>query len=404
MTKLNYLYSATALLVTFCCALHAQPSTTSLANTTSGALTKCASHSADNCYEWKAGAVLPQQGFIEQHASDVLTKPYISGDVIYVGINTRWSLQGLTGKNPLLRCTTSGASPSCEVVATFPNPEVPTMRLVDGATLVVQRTTYPDTALNIGKEDFLRSTDAGKTWQSFNLPFNCTTRGWWCETRLVADNNYIVIGSKIADTTGMPIKGKGNNTSIYQSRDHGKNWGMVTSGLEQISSLATIDLFKGDALVAQGASILTSAIISISPDGEVKTLIDTEPFGAELWIITHSEKRVYLLGRRSEDKPERNNVIYALDSGKLTKLWENAETARTLCVDNDVVVAGTYDTNTLVPSTREFKSDYHVSLNGGATWVTYSVPAQLLNSISTCDAHRVYLMTPFQIFTLALKR
>ncbi|MGJ7526236.1 hypothetical protein [Variovorax sp. GB1P17] len=400
MSSLKLLFSllASSCLTLACTSQLPAPRTTKPAEAKTAVV--CDAKAADDCAQWLPGPKLPTPAFtFHTAATDSITTPIVDGRSIYFGVNLRWSIRGLRDDNPLLKCDATAAPPACETVKSFKPSEVPTIRFAQGNALVVERITYLSDSLNIGTSDFMRSSDAGKTWQPIPLPGGCGAKRNGCELAFASGTEYTVLHGQTAGSDGMPVDDEAvRNTTLSHTTDGGRTWTVVRDHIPGIRDYSVTAIADGKAwFTSKSRNGTTAALLTESLSAREQRAIDLS--SKDIWVgaIGSDANSIYLLNRRTA-----YGSIHRVRAGEVEKIWETPDFTSEFCASNRRITAASWDSKVIVPAARAFRTFVHTSADQGKSWRVVAVPDALLNARIACADDAIYLVTDRQIFFFKL--
>lgn len=340
--------------------------------------------------------------FYKQLNSRDTLRPYVDDDFVLLGINTRWVSIESSSQNPLLKCPAEKPN-QCQILATFPNNEVPNPIFYSNGTVVIERETFNDGVLNSGVNDFLISRDNGKTWQSFETPVPCKKTGYWCDLLPQDAQRFILLSTNLNDdNSGF------DDLDVYTSHDGGKYWKRVAQKWSDVNAPSKVALHVSTLLAPFGTQKATTDFATLELNTQKKSVIKTD-ISATRWSSTDSRllphRNHYLAMLEQHPLFSGNFTLFRItpESTRTIQLWNSGgHRVKDLLISETAIVIRTWNPNVMVPSVGKFHETLHYSLDSGSTWLTVDIPYTMLDSLIKLSGKRVWMFLPSGIQSLNL--
>ena len=341
-----------------------------------------------------AWASIKESFFADVRAKEVV-HPLVQGQSLFIGLNRRWSGNQLCG-NPVLRCEPNGQG-TCSEMSRVAHNQVLTPLLVSEQMMIAQRDNFIGDNLNAGQPDFVSSHDGGKSWGSINIPVPCADLLMWCRLIPRTASRYFLMSTQFSyDATDI---------AIHVTTDAGKSWTLLTEkwqGIHDVTAVSVADETFVGLQRAPGEFITLSRLTPLDNKiVELKTSISTQA-----WNLLHDGKvldveggyLVRLNAANGEVPPNRFGIVFVPARGNSAAaklIWQaeiNGGGIGDFQASEGVIAIRTWGPPLTVPGGK-FAETIHYSLDGGKTWKSDAVPAELLGSAMLLANRKLWLYT-----------
>lgn len=336
------------------------------------------------------------------NSRDVLN-PFVTGNDILIGTNLRWRGVSNECRNHLLHCAASRTD-SCEEIATFPNDQVLTPIFFNGNTIIANRTTYTLGSVNVGSEDYLASSDRGKSWKKINIPVQCSgpKSRYTCTLIPRTANTYTLLSSKLNEQGSEFL-----NLAIHSTDNGGKSWRVLTPPWSEIKNQYAVSAKDGRLLALPEAVTDYFSISVRNVDTGTIDSIETRVPAAE-WtdrnnmVFAYQDK--YLVqanGKWTESMPQDVGIFFVdklLPDGSAKPVWTlHGMHVKDIKISDGLVVVRTWNPKSMSKNKINFDESIHYTTNEGVQWQVFDVPDDLLGSTMELSKNRIWMFSPFSI-------
>lgn len=334
-------------------------------------------------------------------SSNVL-HPMVTGNDILIGTNLRWRGVSSECRNHLLYCKGNRID-SCEQIATFANDQVLTPIFFNGNTVIANRTTFPSDSLNIGSEDYLTSSDLGKSWKKIDIPVPCgaPASGYSCTLIPGSAQTYTLLSSSVNQ------QGSFQDVTIHSTDNGGKSWRVLTPPWSEIKHHFYVSAQDGNLLALPEAGRDYFSISVRNVDSGSNDTIRTKISASE-WTSGYSKvqkyQNKYLVeaeGKWADTMP-KDVGIFIVDrlrpEGSAKPVWTSqGMRVKDVKISASLIVVRTWNPNSMSRNKTNFNESIHYTTDEGAHWHVFDVPDELLGSTMELSKNRIWMFSPFTI-------
>ncbi|AMP02084.1 MULTISPECIES: hypothetical protein [Collimonas] len=320
---------------------------------------------------------------------------------VYVGVNARWRVP-MAGEmqnsgdqgNPLLVCRAQDAA--CSFVKMYDSTRVSHIIGISGLNLLAEIESYKSDSLNRFDVSYERSFDSGQTWIPVKVPVNCNQHRS-CRLVFLDANRYTLLAT---DTSAPSFDNW--TTQIYETEDSGMSWIMRTDGAGLSGS--HWDAYVGDRTVSitLGAREHQKAILTIANNRDELALEDMKQLHGDVVKLIGNHDFLYAqVDSGTAENPEAR--LYAIAGHSANELWKSESNVSDALATHDLLLIRTWDHRDFVLPAGEFRSTLHISKDRGATWMTYPMPDDLIDSLIAVVNSRIWVVTQKAVYYLDVR-
>ena len=338
----------------------------------------------------------------EVRSRDVL-HPMITGSNILIGTNLRWRNVSTECRNNLLHCDGNQEN-SCKEITSFPNEQVLTPIFLNDSNIIAKRTTYPPEVLNIGRDDYLVSSDFGKTWKKIETPIQCDARQSEVECTLIPQtkNTYILLSSNLNKQVS-----EFQNFTIHSTDNGGESWRELTPPWSEIKDHFHVSAADGNLqAIAEGdAEYFSISLRNIGTGNNIsiETKIPNSEWNSKYsMVFSYRDKYLVKAQKKWEtNEPQEIGVFFVdklLPHRSAKPVWTSlGMDVSDVKIFDDLVVVRTWNSKSLSSNKRNFNESIHYTVDEGINWSVLDVPDDLLGSTMEISKNRIWMFSPFSV-------
>ncbi len=333
--------------------------------------------------------------------SDDLLRPLIAGNDILIGTNLRWRSVSENCRNYLLHCKVDRPD-GCKEIATLPNNQVLTPRFFNGNSIIADRSTFVNDALNSGSVDYVASDDLGKSWRKIDIPVPCSSTGYNCTLLPRTAQIYMLLSSKInQDATAF------QDFAVHTTANAGLSWRIQAPAWSEIKHHFYVSAQNENLIAIPEVNKGYFSISQRNTDTDSTEITQTKVSVSE-WESSYSRvfgyrNKYLVLAQGKMDASKQKNVgIFFIDKSQQQSSEKPAWTSqgknvKDIKISDRLVVVRTWDSNSMSKNKRNFNESIHYTTDDGIHWHTFEVSDELLGNTIEVSENRIWMLTPSSI-------